>query len=384
MECQIPDGDFYVTLLSNNDSDCFETNTSTEFINHFSPPIQLKPYMYEIGLVQIDFDVTKFKEQASPSSSSLDLTALKFFGVSDNDNVLTAWTIARSIVVVENKGSSVMEFYIHLTKKLKSFKVPVELFQTLKEGEGKLRIKLVFSGLDGRTLTISKNLSRILGFNDTSFSNGEHFATSVLDREYYNTIPKTETFEIIMNRTVERNYGVTEPGSRSYQDVIAALRECVMRSRIDVSIFDAEGKLVVNIHDELFSMRLPKAINEYFGLTAGHIFDIPTTKIDLPSSKTSQVDKSQDLDMPVKGLVHVACDAVKEQWVGTKKKQIIRTIVNQTNTSCTSDFQPVFYLQPSRQELERIKIALLDSKFQKLTPLTRPSLAVLHFRRISL
>jgi hypothetical protein len=52
-----------VTLLSNNDRDCFETNTSTEFINHFSPPIQLKPYMYEIGLVQIGLTGPTIQQQ---------------------------------------------------------------------------------------------------------------------------------------------------------------------------------------------------------------------------------------------------------------------------------------------------------------------------------
>jgi hypothetical protein len=379
MEPDVDTGDFYVTLLSNKDLDCFQNNYSTNFINHFNPPILLKQHCYEIGLAQMDFDLTEVPKSLPPPALE---PHAPFFGKSDQDNMMVTWTESRSIVMVENKANSVMELYINFRTQLQRLKFPVELFQFLKDGI--LKVKLVFTGLDGRVLTFPKKLSTILGFHYEVFDNGEHFAESEMDKTYYSTISKDEKFEVVMSKKTIRRFTVGEPKSRSYPDVLISLRQWLTKNQINVSLIDTEGKLLVHKPDKLLSVRFPSAINEYFGISRNHTFSIPLTELSLPVSIiTKKVDDPAAVLLN-KRIVHVLCDAVKEQWIGSCKKQVLRTFVNSTNTSCTVDCQPVFYLQPSKHELNFIRISLLDSEFNQYPPTTRPSFVVLHFKRLTL
>jgi hypothetical protein len=281
MESDVGEGDFYVTLMSNSDLNCFSSNTSTNFINHFSPSLALKPYRYEVGLAQIEFNVSK---EIEATADTKETPPAPFFGVSENDNFLTTWTETRSTVIIENKAATVKEFYLHMSKKIKSLKIPIELLQHLRPGEGILKVKLIYNGADGRKLTISSNLATILGFTETVFERGEHIAAADLNADFYNTVPKSETFELVMASSIEKRYVVMEPATRSYQDVISSIKICVQRSKLSIGILESEGNLFVNIFDKLLTVRFPPAINEHFELGPNHVFVHSHTRVAIPAA----------------------------------------------------------------------------------------------------
>jgi hypothetical protein len=369
-----------VTLLSSSDLNCFSFNNSTNFINHFSPSVVLQPYRYEVGLAQIEFNTTP-EIKTAPTTELV--TVPKFFGRSENDNVLTTWTETRSTVVIENKAASVKEFYIHISRKLKSLKIPIELLQNLQPGEGVLKVKLIYNGTDGRKLTISSNLATILGFTATVFERGEYIAAAGLNTDFYNTVPKSETFELVMASSVEKRYVVMEPATRNYLDVISSIKICVQRSKLSIGILESERNLVVNVFDKLLKVRFPPAINEHFKLDTDYIFFQSHTKIPLPAPEPTKISE-ENLPIPETNrteLVHVMCNFVEPQRIGANMKPILKTICNATNSPCSRTFLPVFYLQPSRTELDCIQISLLDSDFVQLKPTGSPTLVVLHFKR---
>src|SRR5207245_2712050 len=83
-------------------------------------------------------------------------------------------------------------------------------------------------------------------------------------------------------------------------------------------------------------------------------------------------------------LIHVQCNVVREQKIGSTHRKIIRTIFASTKTSNILQFCPVFYLPSGCSEVNFIEIALLNSELVPIQPTTQDTVVVLHFKRISI
>jgi hypothetical protein len=83
--------------------------------------------------------------------------------------------------------------------------------------EGKTEI--TYEDSERQTLTISSELAKELGFQNTAFSPGVHVSESTQNYSYYDTIPKTALYQISLYKWKKLLTPVEEPAEHIIDDL---------------------------------------------------------------------------------------------------------------------------------------------------------------------
>jgi hypothetical protein len=379
--------DFYLTLTSDQDMNRFHNNHSSEFLNHLNGPITLDPEKYQVGLVQLSFEL---QQEINPNSIPATIPqpskqSTPFFGKAHGDDLVTIWKKVSSEFAIKNQGRNVKEFITKASAELKLLKAPLEIF--LSNKNGKTRIKLVVNAQEDREIQIAPSLAAILGFEQTAFLPGEYTATNEMSNHLFEQRPKDQSFMFALSRWTEmKRIAVDEPDSRDPEDVAFTLSMAFRRANLlEMGAEVHNNRFHIQIFKPIYKLKLPDSVNTYLNLRSDYEFETDSPYIDLKPALTSSNSHQQNPQSTQDStMVFVYCDAIQPYFVGSSCLPIIRTVLNPSNNTNTLQFSPVFYLKPTGEELRHIKLKLLDSNFEPLPKSVKKTIAVLHFKRFLL
>jgi hypothetical protein len=373
--------DVFLELSSTKDLDRFQNNTSSDFINYLDEGLILDSDLFQIGLSQVSFcldkpeiDITPTTDQPKPQERLFDDTG--------TENLITIWSKLETQFKIKNDGRNVKELFVRLNDGFRVFKAPIELYLVNLVGEKTIRVKLVFKA-DGRELHIPKHLSEILGFDSEVFQVGESIAQHEMNNVKFLRVSKEELYQFSLISWEPTTVAMEEPDTKELDDVAFSIAMALRNAgRLEsIGAASESGRLVITFYQPNFKLQLPPVVNKYLDIDEKYVFYEKETRIKpTPIVHNENVPRNIDSSSLTKS-VHILCDAVENQRVGSSYYPILRLILRPSNNENNYDFNPVFYMKPRREELRCIRIRILDSNFVSIKPSDTETIAVLHLKK---
>jgi hypothetical protein len=381
------ESDYFISLSSKDDLDRFSGNSNVDFINYMDNEVRFDPDKCRIGLAHLTFNVDKIDSppvQARVTETPVD--TIQFFGKAPNDNLITIWTNLPTTFTIRNQGRNVKELFAKLSEEFKLVKAPVELY-LLMSPDKNIRVKLIFTDPAGRELIIPRKLAEVLGFQKVTFISGEHIAGNEMNNVRFLELLKDEIFNFQISNWKEMKLPMDEPVTQHLDDVAFGVTMALRaggRLR-EVAAASEDGMFVLTFHRANIKLALPAEVNRYLKLSEDYVFSDAVTQIKITEAPTVTIEEPTievTTTSPSKS-VFVLCDAIQSHRVGKSFEPVLRMLIKPSNTECSLDFNPVFYMKPRGEELRHIRFRLVDKNFNSLNKTDTETVAILHVKTLS-
>jgi len=386
--------EIYVTVLSSSGLDFNPENTSSNFVNQLSRPINQESiaHNYEVGLVSVSF---------TPPASSLSSTATKdtttaktestkkSFFPNGSDSV-TVYTILDSkFEFKKSEGQPVFAFLADVERVMKS---PTDslAFSAIPQADGSEKTVVKWKSTNSTNLILPKELAYALGFDENVFFPGEFESPKSRDTVYYDSLPTDEKFTVLLKLRSANDIKISEPPSYSFMKLVSSINDSFDKNDYSVGFIYSrkKGLLTVNIGAGNLEFEFSPLIKKLLQLPEDFLFDQSKTHILVPNDLMRTDD-----DPPVRPVspiawlasdtVYVQSDIIESQLIGTSALPVLRSIEPSSSRSSLAhyEFSTVHYLPLSKQHISSVRIKLTDNKGVSLPATSFPTAAVLHFRR---
>jgi hypothetical protein len=375
-------GDFYLTLVSNQSLQYFKNNHPYSFRNQLLRPINASP-AFEVGLAEIHYsDQFKPKIEENPSEP----VKVKFYA--DGENKIQVFHQSISKTNIKKEQATINAFVTEIS------------FQSLSIFANVVKIDSQFTGVISRvaktriiiddpskvfTLEISKTLAEILGFDKTIFEAGEHIAENVQSTEAFDKLDANDILSMTLYKQTLTEVEVDEPDKIEIASVIENCIENLVKINFDVSApfgpkSEGDSYLYIDIEGDL-KIQFPKSVNRLLDLDDEYKFSAKRTPVKIP--KIEEQEKSvleSRLDQIL--VLSTISDPI---LYGSTCFPILRIFPRKESESVEKYYQtfhPIYYIPLREFDAQSIQISLVNESFQYLSPEhTSVTTVVLHFRR---
>lgn len=382
---------FSYTLVSNQNTDYFASNTHYSFSNIFPRQVDLKGY--EVALESISlYDKFSNVDDAKidlPNQGNLELP---FFDTVNDDHKITLTRIGSATMTISKWETQITNFVSVLSDYLERENFEVHL--SVELDKGKLTKVILISKLESPwKFKITKPLSTILGFSKEIFDVGETESDIPFD---------LDTFEDTEERgflgEVSRYYitkqevyieQIRDPLPR-LSTVLNSIVTVVDEQGYDISLRVKKGPKLVeyDIHPRTLSMRLSPRLNSYLGLAEHFTFSgagtIRIPKAIINPSQTFTANQEDRLDISCSKLL-VLCNLIPNQFFAGKEMPILGLLERKNSPSfrkISLSPSPMVYKPVVIEKPSHISITLRPDNSDYIESTELPTVCTLHFRKI--
>jgi len=409
--------DYYLTLLSNEDSNVYFGNTSSSFTNKLPRPIILPSDMYEVGLTELIVSLVKSpnpqteemgssepqtaedkssehqtaedKSSEISSSSSPTLTQAKTFF--NNKPATLTVSMFRTIEFQISKDAEELHLAVSRINRFFSDKKIHLVFKEtiITETESKYTLSWK-DDKSHKTLRISPVMCKALGFLSTSFPPGDYTAENTSSLALFQEIPNNFMFTFDMDHWEPKVVNVLEPKDYTIQSLAETLTKSFTSNKFKVSFLPSKTNTLIectNYQNDIV-FQFGSDLNVLLGIKEGFVFASRKTVIFIPEKLLQSINEKPKPTEPAKvvwnnrDLLLVQSGIVQDQVFGSRSLPVLRVVpLEATNTEVHKVFSPVHYLPLMSSELSEIQFLLTNSSSQVIEGTNSPTILTIHLRK---
>jgi hypothetical protein len=387
--------DHHVTIFANNSLSHFPSNTSSDFINHLSRPLDTPTSLYEVGLVGVSMRneasvvVDSTADTSNPNSNNQPTPQDKFFETEfETVTVLKYETVQLTIP----KDSTVK---LHIATSLmnnifREKRLQLEI-QEIFITESDIKTRIIWSDpIKQKTLHLPTELAAILGFDRDDFAPGTYISQYYRSEYNYNKLPDKHNFEFEFVNWQKYAVRFPEPPSFTIDSFCHTLANSFSEKGFKIGVIQSKiiSYITIKIFDFELRLSFSPFVNKLLGIGEGYVFHRLSNTIYLPNELIQRLTKKPDPPPPVPiewkslDVVYIQSDVVEPQLCGSKSLPILRILPkSQTSNWDIQTFEPVYYLPLSREHIKSIRVWLTDENLVPIQTSQYPTTVHLHFRR---
>lgn len=362
---------FTVYLASNACEDFCAYNTNANFSNPF--PYTCKDMTaYEVALSEMTYydDYKILPDIIDPFSPPE--TKTKFYNEDNGDNKIVVERWQRNTLKIKKRRVGFGSFVTDMQATCQTGGIAVEFTQRIIQGRyTNIIIKVEFE--KDAKLILSPELAKMLGFNETTFTNGEHVSPLAPDAALFGTLSmQVDIGSVIKEKLV--THTVVLPQIVGYPTIASLLSEIVLKlhaEKVVISLRARPSKRLIEWNTQNARVTLSPFLTKYLHLSDGFSF-----------YKKNRVEIPMEIKLPTKILV--SCNIIRNQVYLGKEDKILTVIDRQESDGLhkvTYSPQNLLYNDVVLSQIQQIQVNLLTERSSYLPFNKYPTTVTLHFRR---
>lgn len=376
-----------IVVDSNRSRQIFPGNSSSNFSNQLNKVFDFSGH--EVALIKL-FYHDKVDVQVLPLSP-IPKTGSPFYDIQHHQNL---FYVNETLTAQVNFKKRFAEFnsFISQINNLFSVSNISANFQISVDSEGKPKTVTLFYAFDYGYSMFFGELSTILGFGtQKGFTVGQHVASNPPDLEKFNQLPLTHDFFIQRSKWKMTTILLPQLYDPTLDEICISITTAAAEKgyRVAAIVNDEDNTLTVNTFSNDIYVTFSTFLNDYMKLPVRHGWNglsthpVPREIINpheiLPGN---YISGSAEVEPPISTKVIVSCGLSLTNYLEAIPLQLLQVFARQISEE-EIIFEPLnpIYFPVTQFETGYINIQLCDENQKLLPELTKPTLAVLHFRR---
>lgn len=368
---------FSVTLVSNQNEEMFDHNTSSSFSNALPRSMDLSNY--EVALESIYLTDHHPKEVALTTPEEPKM----FFKLEDKDNELTVVQINTAELKIRKTSDSFVEFLDNINRTTAYVNMPITITKTLT-GTEVTQISLTYTPSPGYQLFIHPPLNKVLGFTSNTFQAGTHVNDGKIDKDLFTTMPIGNVGELSEFSETRTQVEIKQiPEKPDLEVLVSFIQAALAEQKTDVRFEVDEKKSALSYEVKNYTKRviLSESLNTYLGQTPNFAL-IDKGSIRVPRNILFP-SKIRPPPRTCSKLL-VLCDLIQPQIYAAKEMPLLAVIdrkFTELATEISVEPKTLLYKAVQAGKFSQIKITLQSDNNELLKSQQNPTVVNLHFRK---